>query len=294
MSLLDEILNSKKLEVEKSKKELPLAELKEKTDVRTPCRSLQKAVEDTKGKYGFGIIGEIKKKSPSMKEMNSANVEKALAVYDRSPIISAISVLTDYPYFAGTIAYLKAVAEKTGKPVLRKDFIIDEYQVWEAKANKADAILLMCSVHKDNPGLFNDLYNLARSVNLEVLIEFGVETEPNTEFVPKDAGLFGVNSRKFITSKLNYSVSGLLSKDLTTDSKIHFDYLKKLRAVTGEGKTFIAESGIRHPTETSLLAEVGYCGALIGTTFLKEGDIEKTVGEFCSYIKDSENFKTVK
>src|SRR5438094_10398041 len=95
---------------------------------------------------GFGIIAEIKKKSPSMGKMKPANVAQAPEVYKESAVVKAVSILTDSAYFGMAIEDLDRLKRQIGKPVLRKDFIFDEYQVFEARAAGADAILLMASV----------------------------------------------------------------------------------------------------------------------------------------------------
>lgn len=271
MSLLDEIKLNKLDEVKKRKEKVSLTELRDKTDTSIKPVSLKESIDEARRKYGFGIIGEIKTKSPSMGNMKEENVDDALEVYNNSPVISGISVLTDYKYFGQNLNVLKSKKNKTHKPVLRKDFIVDAYQVWEAKANKADAILLMSTLHSDNPEKFNELYKLARSINLEVLIEFGMDQEPNKNFIPDDADLIGINSRGFVSGKLklNYKLGSLIGKDMSVNREMHDEFYDRLISIAGDQKTVIAESGIKEPKETASLAAVGYSGALIGTAFLK-------------------------
>ena len=292
MSLFNEIINNKKTEVELAKKSRPAEELLKMVSEnrsRHVFRSLKKSIDDVTRKYGFGIIGEIKKKSPSMHSMDANNVEKALEVYNRFPIINSISVLTDEKYFGQTIYDLENISKNTNKPVLRKDFIVDEYQILEAKAFGADAILLMSSVHKNSPSKFHDLYNYARSIDLEVLIEFGMECTPNIDFIPKSAELFGINSRGFKKNAAGWLMSFFFEKDASTNKNRHFQLIKKLTGIIGQNKTIIAESGIDNPVELDKLLMEGYSGALIGTGFLKRERIQDTVNSFSAYI--NKNYK---
>jgi indole-3-glycerol phosphate synthase len=296
MALLEDIKNHTKQDVKDRKVSTPLEQLKEKADTFTKPISLKNSIDEARKKFGFSIIGEIKRKSPSMGDMKIENFKNALDVYNNSPIISGISVLTDLKYFGQGVSFLEKTKKKTQKPILRKDFIVDTYQVWEAKANKADAILLMSTLHRDDSKQFHKLYELARSINLEVLIEFGMEMPPHQDFLPKDAHLIGINSREFNNSTIHYAInkkiSSITSKDLSTNRQIHRDFYKKLENLIGDGQTVIAESGIGQASETKELAEIGYSGALIGTAFLKQGNIEKTVSGFSDFVTNCKTLKT--
>jgi indole-3-glycerol phosphate synthase len=282
MTLLDEILENKKAETASRKNSTPLEELKDRAKSRT-TRSLRNALSAE----GFGLIGEIKKKSPSMGGMRPENAARALEAYGRSGSIRALSILTDGRYFDGSLEDLSLARESVSKPILRKDFILEEYQVWEAKAYGADAILLMASVHEADPGKLRGLFDLAASLGLDALIEFGREAPPRKEFMPPGALLFGVNARVFKDSK-RYRASRTRGdadgKDLTTDLKIHAELFASLEGLAPPGKILVAESGIRTPEDLGPLMDLGYQAALVGTAFLKKNDLPRTVGEFDGYL----------
>jgi indole-3-glycerol phosphate synthase len=283
MSLLDDILQRTLADVNKRRAHLPLAELQRRANDAAPTRSLAQALSN-----GFSIIGEIKRKSPSADAMNPRNLEDARSVYNDSPVIAAISVLTDEPFFGGSLERLQQVRKGTNKPILRKDFIVDEYQVWETRVFGADAMLLMCSVHERRPDRLKDLFDLAKSVGLETLVEIGMsETSPaqQVDMVPSDAGIWGINSRKFHSSplKLRMRASKLLGQDFTTSPSRH----RELRRLIPLGKIAVAESGIHKPRDIDALVHLGYNAALIGTAFLKsERRIADIVSDFAKHIAD--------
>lgn len=278
MTLLTEILERTRRDLEERRFRVPLSELERKAAAAPPVRPFLNAF----GK-GFRIIGEIKASSPSGGKMDPRNVEKALEVYNASPAIAAISVLTNNPYFGGSMEYLQQVRQKTSKPILRKDFIIDEYQVREARAYGADAVLLMASVHFENPDLFRRLYILAKSLKLQPFIEIGMregreDMDKQTAMIPEDADLVGVNSRQFKMGSKEQA-GKQAGKDLTTSKSRHKDMIKLVPK--NHGRIFVAESGIHEPDEIKPLSELGYQAALIGTAFLKgPGKIEDIVPKF--------------
>jgi len=265
MSLLSDILRRTRSDLVERRSHLPLSELQRRAEDMPPPKSLKDALSKR-----FSIIGEIKRRSPSTGDMNSRNVADALDVYNDSPIITAISVLTDEPFFGGSLERLWQVRKATSKPILRKDFIVDEYQVWEARAFGADAILLMGAVHEEQPSRLKDLYELAKSLGLQALVEIGTNQagpKKQAAIVPRDAEIWGINSRKFPGSplKLRIRASKLLGQDFTTSSNRH----RQLRRLIPPGKIAVAESGIEQPREIDALVHLGYNAALIGTAFLK-------------------------
>jgi len=265
MSLLNDILQRTRSDLVERRSHLPLSELQRRAKDMPPPKSLKGALSK-----GFSIIGEIKRRSPSAGEMNSRNVADALDVYNDSPIITAISVLTDEPFFGGSLERLWQARKATSKPILRKDFILDEYQVWEARAFGADAILLMGAVHEEQPNRLKDLYELAKSLGLQALVEIGMSQagpQKQAAIVPKDADIWGVNSRQFHSSrlKLRMRASKLLGRDFMTSASRH----RQLRSLIPPGKIAVAESGIHKPQEIDALVYLGYNAALIGTVFLK-------------------------
>lgn len=269
MSILDEILAKKRDDLATQKTILPLSEVKARAQDAPPVRSLKRALTS----QPFSIIGEVKERSPSAGEMDADNVARAIHVYNNSRAISAISVLTDAPFFGGSLERLWETRGQTRKPLLRKDFIIDEYQVWESRAFGADAILLMASVHAREPHRLSDLFFLARNLNLQCLVEIGmssVHPEQQAEGIPPEADIWGVNSRKFDSKRFKVAFAarklvGQTIGDVSTSADRHFD----LRRLVPEDKVVVAESGIQSPEELQPLADAGYDAALIGTAFLR-------------------------
>lgn len=283
MSLISDILQRTRADLVERQSRLPLSELRRRAEDMPPPKSLKDALSN-----GFSIIGEIKRRSPSAGEMNSRNVADALDVYNDSPIITAISVLTDEPFFGGSLDRLSQVRKATSKPILRKDFIVDEYQVWEARAFGADAILLMGAVHEKNPGRLESLYALAKSLGLQALVEIGMSKagpEQQAAIVPRDAEIWGINSRQFHSSplKLRMHASKLLGQDLMTSRSRH----RQLRGLIPPGKIAVAESGIHQPAEIDELVELRYNAALIGTAFLNgPRRVADVVSAFAQRIAD--------
>lgn len=283
MSLLSDILRRTKADLVERRSRLPLSELRRRAEDMPPPKSLKDALSK-----GFSIIGEIKRRSPSAGEMNSRNIADALDVYNDSPIITAISVLTDEPFFGGSLDRLWQARKATNKPILRKDFIVDEYQVWEARAFGADAILLMAAVHEDNPGQLGYLYEVAKSLGLQALVEIGMSQarpEKQAAIIPRDAEIWGINSRQFHSSrlKLRMRASKLFGRDFMTSPSRH----RQLRGLTPDGKIVVAESGIHQPREIDALVQLGYNAALIGTAFLKgPRRVADVVAAFAERIAD--------
>ena len=250
----------------------PLGELKKTIGDAAPVRSFKKALQS-----GFGLIAEIKERSPSHGPMRRENVEQAAAAYEQSPIVRAISVLTNQTHFGMSMERLKQVKAATTKPVLRKDFIFDDYQVFEARAFGADAILLMANL-LEGPEM-QRLYQLARELGMNALFE--CHNREQIAQVPADAEIYGINSRTFDSSSARYSVSTLLGKlgakrDFTIESE-RFELGQHLPAVAIK----VAESGVSPETVARLRDELGYDAALVGTSLLTAGHgISAELGAF--------------
>jgi indole-3-glycerol phosphate synthase len=229
----------------------------------------------------FSVIAEVKRRSPSAGNMDPGNLDRALDAYLACPSVSAISILTDVDHFGGSIEDLAKARVRSHKPLLRKDFIFDEYQVWEARAFGADAILLMAGLH-DDPGRLRVLFDLARSLGMDVLFEIGMSILPvadQVKVIPQDAAIWGINSRQFASSRfaIRAHAGRLIGKDLITNLSRHRD----LFDLIPQGKLAVAESGIESPNDLSALAKLGYRAALIGTALLKKGaKLETTLGAF--------------
>ncbi len=262
MSFLDAIVANTRVRVQERRAKRPLEELRTRLSDAPAPRSLHDALRG-----GFSVIAEHKRRAPSAGPMAPRNVADAFDVYARTPWISAVSVLTDEDYFSGSVDDLRVARERVQKPVLRKDFIIDEYQVVEARAFGADAILLMASTLAADPALMLSLYELARSIGLDVLVELGM-TERRFEdlvaVVPPAARIWGINARSF--AKTNGDTADPRARhELPTDLGHHVAY----RKLIPDGKVAVAESGIHTAADLRAARQAGYDAALVGTAFLR-------------------------
>ena len=247
-------------EVAEAQAKRPLGELQRMMADAPALRSFKSALQ-----VGFGVIAEIKERSPSHGPMRKENVEEAAKAYEESGIVRAISVLTNNSHFGMSMERLRDVKTRGSKPVLRKDFIFDEYQVYEARAYGADAILLMANLLE--PAELQRLYAVAKELNMDALFE--CHTKEQIEQLPANAEIYGINSRTFASGTARYGVSALLgklgsSKDLTVD----LDRFE-LGQFVPEHAMKVAESGVSVQTIRKVRDELGYHAALVGTSLLK-------------------------
>lgn len=207
----------------------------------------------------FGLIAEIKERSPSVGPMRGENVREAAGAYAESPVVRAVSVLTNLRHFGMDIGRLEAVRRVVAKPVLRKDFMVDEYQVREARAFGADAILLMANVL--DAARLKGFYDLAREFGMEALFEVHAEEEIGT--LPADARIVGINSRKFKSQSGFVGASGSSEKDFSLDLGV-FELADRLPS----GCIRVAESGIAPSTLDGVREK--FHAALVGTSLLRD------------------------
>jgi indole-3-glycerol phosphate synthase len=270
MSLIDDILRASKTKLDARKASVPMARLRERAIGAPRSRTTFRSALQSQT---FSVIAEVKRRSPTAGPMDDQNVKNALKVYESSPSVSAISILTDEDYFSGSIEHLSEARKQTTKPILRKDFIVDEYQIWEARAYGADAVLLMAGLHVEDPSRAKRLFDLATKLGMDALFELGMSgdssIERQRETVPRDAMIWGVNSRRFQSSHVRAKVGSLVRNDLSIDSGSH----KELRNQIPRSKLAVAESGIQAPSEVRSLADCSYRAVLIGTAFLKKGAV---------------------
>jgi indole-3-glycerol phosphate synthase len=240
MKILERIIENKREQIELSRKRLPIPNLTKLKNFDRDCISLSESI-----KSGNGILAEFKRRSPSHGAFANAKLEESIELYN-SESISGISVLTDENYFGGSVLDLAAARELTSLPILRKDFIFDEYQLFEAKAYGADAILLVATI-LDNY-YAEQLSLIAKSIGLEVLME--VHSAGELSKLNENVDIVGVNNRNLDT--------------LQTNVKTSVDLIDKLPFKV----TKISESGIRSNREIRKLRELGYDGFLIGESIL--------------------------
>lgn len=259
MNILEEIVEYKKKEVEKRQSEISLTKLEKSLLFSRPVYSLKEYLQD---KNRTGIIAEFKRKSPSKGIINAtADVSLVTSAYTKYGA-SGLSVLTDEKYFGGCSQDL--VIARTNKiPILRKDFIIDEYQIAEARSMGADVILLIAACL--TPKKVRQLAAFARGLDLEVLLELHDEKE--LEHLCADTELIGVNNRNLKTFQVD------IDRSLRMAEKIP------------SGKLKIAESGIHSVQDILIFRQNGYQGFLIGENFMKAEDPAESFKKFTEQLK---------
>ena len=253
-TFLEEILLDVRNELDATKANRPLAEIRRMIPDAPSIRPLPAALSEK-----FCLIAEIKERSPSVGPMRPANVAGAVPAYEDSPVVAAISVLTNRIHFGMDIERLSAIRRASSKPVLRKDFIVDEYQVREARAFGADAILLMASVL--DPARLRGFYDLARELGMDALFE--IHSEDEIAALPRDVRVVGINSRKFKAKSGFVGNRGASETDFSLDYSA-FELAEKLPA----GALKVAESGLS-PENVAEVRE-RFDAALVGTSLLRD------------------------
>jgi len=270
VTILDRILPDVRRELDEARAAVPLDEMRRRAAAARPVRDFARALTAE----GFGLIAEWKHRSPSMGEMRAKNVLAAPAAYEKSPVVRAISVLTNSTHFGGTIDDLARLAAASTKPVLRKDFILDPYQVYAARAAGADAVLLMANVLSADR--MAELHELVLELGMESLFE--VHEEAEIDSLPAGARVVGINSRKF-KSREGFVAAGQSSDaDFTLDFSA-FELAQNLPA----GCIRVAESGVTPATVAPLARH--FDAALVGTSLLRDPrGVEAALEEFSAAL----------
>ena len=253
MTILEQICDKKRIHVETQKANAPLEHLKQKITQAPQPRGF---LDNLKANAPCAIIAEVKKASPS-KGLLSNNFDPAnIATNYESAGAACISTLTDEPYFQGQDKDLTTVINNTSIPILRKDFIIDEYQIYESRALGADCILLIMAALNDDQA--QSFYTLARDLNIDVLVEIHdeYELERTLKFNPK---LIGINNRNLKTLDVTLETSFTLAEEMP-------DTVFK-----------ISESGITGIDDIKALQSAGFQGFLIGETLMRQENPQKTL-----------------
>ncbi len=253
-NILKTIIANKKTEVEQRKKQFPLDIILNKKREREHFSLKSKLLQQN----ASGIIAEFKRKSPSKNWINRyADIVKVVQGYEKNGA-SAVSVLTDFNFFGGSLTDLIKVTDNTTLPVLRKDFIIDKYQIAEADRYGADVILLIAACL--SPADVKHLASTAKQFGLEVLLE--IHNSQELKHICDDITFVGVNNRNLhnFTTKINTSLElGKLIPD---------NFIK------------ISESGIDSVENIKMLKDAGYKGFLIGEIFMKSNNPPKVCNKF--------------
>lgn len=253
MNKLDEICAAKRTHVETQKAKFSLADLKSKIADMPAPRGFIRALR-TKGSPA--LIAEVKKASPSKglirKDFNPEEIAKA---YERAGA-SCISVLTDEPYFQGQDSYLVQIKSAVALPLLRKDFMIDTYQIYESRALGADCVLLIMAALDDS--LASEMHALANDLGMDVLVEVHDKSETERA-LSLDPAMIGVNSRNL--------------KTLAVDIQTAHD----LAAMIPPSALAVAESGIATNDDIKALQNSGYSAFLVGESLMRQENIEEAV-----------------
>ena len=268
MNILDEIVAHKRVEVAERKALYPIPLLEKSTFFQLPTTSLKSSLLD---KSKSGIIAEFKRKSPSKGIINSnASVEQTTMGYVQTGV-SALSILTDAKFFGGSNDDVLIARRANTCPILRKEFIVDEYQIFEAKSIGADAILLIAAVV--DPQTIQKYTRFAHSLGLEVLLEVHDKEEVRAN-VDSGVDLIGVNNRNLKTF------------EVSTDAS------KRLASIIPDTIVKISESGIDNPAAIQELREVGYQGFLLGQVFMQQDQPEIACREFMDALSKVTPIKT--
>ncbi len=248
MDVLERIIRAKRAEVERDRVEVPMRRIIERASAAPPPQDLIAALRRP---GGVRVIAEVKRASPSRGAIQEAADPIAVARAYAEAGAAAISVLTESQFFLGSPDHLAAARQAVAVPVLRKDFLFDEYQVYQSRALGADALLLIARI-LDDKGLAR-LIGVARSLHMEALVEVHGEEEIDRALAC-GAAIVGVNNR-----------------DLATLS-VSIDTSLRLAARLPDSVVRVSESGIEERADIDRLRAVGYDAFLIGERLMREGD----------------------
>lgn len=246
-----------------AKKKRRLAEVKSKVSIKE-MRSLALVASDAPSfkdalyKDGLSIIGEIKKASPS-KGMIRDDFDHVALAKEYSSSVDALSVLTEEEFFMGSPRYLRDVSQAVCIPILRKDFIVDKYQIYEAKALGASAILLIVAI-LDEKDLINYI-SLASELRMHCLVETHSIEEAKMA-INVNANIIGINNRDLNTFEVDLNTTNTIAKIIPKD------------------KLIVSESGIHTASDISDIKDAGINGILVGESFMRCNDINKKAKEF--------------
>jgi indole-3-glycerol phosphate synthase len=260
-NILDQIIANSREEVESLKKTMPMSEIKNRIDPGYINNSLCKALRD---EGASGIIAEFKRRSPSKGVINNKLQPSIVTKGYADAGASGLSVLTEEKHFGALKNDFSAVRETNPfMPILRKDFIVDEYQIYESRMMKADVILLIAAVLDKSE--IADFTSLAHELGMEVLLELHDENE--LEKIDERADLIGINNRNL--------------KDFSVSIDQSLKLLEKLPSKTVN----ISESGLSDPMIVNQLRKKGFSGFLMGENFMKTNDPGKACRDFIQRLK---------
>ena len=254
MNRLDPIVQATREEVERRKRERPIEELQAEAQARPEGRPFLEAL----ARPGTSVIAEHKRRSPSAGEIRAGStVTEIVGAYERGGA-AALSILTEHQHFGGSLDDLREARAASTLPILRKDFTVDPYQLVEARAAGADAVLLVVGALELHT--LSGLFQAARELDLDALVEVHDERELELA-LEVDADLIGINNRDL--------------SDFSVDISKTFHLLADVPA----GKTVVSESGIRYREQIEELERVGVDAVLVGESLMRAADPEAACRE---------------
>jgi len=252
--ILSEIIANKRFEVDLQKQSISLEQLQNSLETTVKQRSLKEALKSSSS----GIIAEFKRRSPSKGWINrKAQAEDIVPGYANAGA-SAVSILTDEKFFGGNLKDIKDARPLIDIPILRKDFIVDEYQLYQAKIIGADAVLLIAAALKKEE--LHALAAKAHELGLEVLLE--IHSVEELKYINANMDVIGINNRNLGTFFTDVENSFRLAEQLPSDAVL------------------VSESGISDPATVKRLQKAGFKGFLIGENFMKTGNPELALKSF--------------
>lgn len=256
--ILSEIIANKRFEVDLQKQAISIEQLQEGISEAPAIRSMKQALVSSKS----GVIAEFKRRSPSKGWIKQGALpEEIIPSYVKAGA-SALSILTDEKFFGGSLKDIRTARPLVEVPILRKDFIIDEYQLYQAKIVGADAVLLIAAALELEK--CNELAEKAHSLGLEVLLE--IHNSDELGYINKEVDMVGINNRNLGTFFTDVENSFRLAGQLPQDAVL------------------VSESGISDPETVKRLQAAGFRGFLIGETFMKTGQPGETLQNFLQAI----------
>jgi indole-3-glycerol phosphate synthase len=257
MSVLDTILEQTRSTLEETRRRISLADIREFASQQPAPRGFRRALQRPADSDTVRLISEVKRSSPSAgrirEDFDPAGIARA---YEHGGA-SAISVLTDQKFFEGSLEFLPLIRNSVELPLLRKDFIVDPYQVYEARAYGADAILLIVAALSG--AQLQEMHALARSMGMDILVEVHNREELEAALEVISPAILGVNNRNLKTME------------------VRLETCLELREAIPADAVAVAESGIHSHADVERLAAAGFDAMLVGESLMRQHNIENAV-----------------
>jgi len=254
MAMIEQLVSAASEGVERRRSQVPLEDLEGRLQGRGEDRPFREALV----RPGLSVVAEFKRRSPSAGGIGAdADLAQTVGAYERGGA-AALSVLTDESHFDGSLDDLRAAREACDLPILRKDFVVDEYQLYEAAVHGADAVLLI--VRALEPSMLTALHATALALDLDPLVEVH-DVDELERALELDAAVIGINNRDLDTGEVDLATTYELMPDVPA------------------GRTVVAESGISSRDQVDDLDRVGVDAALIGEALMRSSDPEAKVRE---------------